>query len=118
MATHPPFPTPLPPSFGQHGKCGAWWTGHSRQHCAAPGCCRTFSSETAAERHRKTVDGRRVCVDPATVGLVPNTKPWGTCWSLPGAADRHWNRSPETTAQRPPDAPSPPPETDATRDAL
>jgi len=92
VPTHPPLPSPLPPGFAQHGKCGAWWTGHSRQHCAAPGCCITFSSETAAERHRKTVDGKRVCVDPASVGLVPNEKPWGTCWSLPGPTNGYDHR--------------------------
>jgi hypothetical protein len=75
--------------------CGAWWTGLSRAHCAAPECHRTFSSDSAAERHRRTVDGERVCVDPETVGLEARAKPWGVCWSFPAREDGGWWGAPD-----------------------
>ncbi|WP_256988152.1 hypothetical protein [Streptomyces sp. BR123] len=68
--------------------CGAWWTGLTRSHCAAPGCHRTFSSESAADRHRQGRFGiDRHCVDPATVGLVPVEKRYGVMWQTPGPED-------------------------------
>lgn len=60
-----------------HGACKQWWTGAERSHCG--GCCRTFSSLTAFEKHRK---GLR-CNDPAAVGLIARQKPYGELWGLP-----------------------------------
>lgn len=68
-----------PPTAIWHGACGKWWTGGERaSHCA--GCCETFSSLTAFERHRR---GLR-CNPPAEVGLVARRKPFGTLWAIPG----------------------------------
>lgn len=65
--------------------CGAWWTGLSRAHCAAAGCHRTFSCDSAADKHRAGKYGvDRRCIDPGTVGLVAVTKPWGVMWQNPG----------------------------------
>jgi hypothetical protein len=66
----------------RHGACGQWWTGLSRLHCS--GCCRTFSSESAADRHRVGAFGvDRRCVDPESVGLVAKLRPFGLLWSWP-----------------------------------
>lgn len=73
----------LPPAAIQHPECGAWWTGLSRAHC--PDCHRTFSVDSAADKHRVGKFGiDRRCVDPATVGLVAVEKPFGTLWQNPG----------------------------------
>ena len=70
--------------------CGAWWTGLTRAHCAAPGCHRTFSVDSAADKHRKGAYGKnRHCVDPSTVGLVAIQKPYGVLWQNPGS-DNAW----------------------------
>lgn len=69
-----------------HGACDSWWTGTSRAHCAAPGCCLTFSGDSAAEQHRVGSfgpDGDRHCADPATVGLVARQMPYGVLWGWP-----------------------------------
>lgn len=72
------------PAAAIHCSCGAWWTGLSRSHCAALECHRTFSGETAANRHRIGKHGvDRRCVDPAGVGLVAVEKPYGVMWSNP-----------------------------------
>lgn len=80
------MPTPnteLPYTAVRHPKCGGWWTGLSRAHC--PACCRTFSCDSAADKHRQGRHGiDRHCVDPATVGLVPVDKPYGVMWQNPG----------------------------------
>jgi hypothetical protein len=76
--TETPTPNPIPPNAIRHGACKRWWTGAERSHCG--GCCRTFSSLTAFERHRR---GLR-CNDPASVGLVAREKPYGVLWGLPG----------------------------------
>lgn len=79
-----PRPDPLPWNVITHG-CGAWWTGTGRAHCAADGCHRTFSCDSAAELHRKGKPGiDRRCVDPAEVGLVAKQMPWGVMWQHPG----------------------------------
>ncbi|PJN00825.1 hypothetical protein CG740_23255 [Streptomyces sp. CB01201] len=73
----------LPYTAIRHPQCGQWWTGPSRSHC--PACCRTFSCDSAADRHRQGRFGiDRQCVDPATIGLVAVTKPWGQMWQNPG----------------------------------
>jgi hypothetical protein len=75
---------PIPGSDGipanaiVHGACGSWWTGNERSHASC--CCRTFSSLSAFDRHRK---GAR-CNDPATVGLVARQMPYGLLWGWPG----------------------------------
>lgn len=80
--THPENPTR--PANAADCSCGSWWTGTSRSHCAADGCHRTFSGETAADRHRQGRFGiDRRCVDPTTVGLVPVAKPYGVLWQNP-----------------------------------
>lgn len=78
MDTQTPTTTRIPASAIRRGQCNSWWTGTERSHCG--GCCLTFSSLTAFERHRK---GLR-CNDPATVGLVARQKPYGDLWGLPG----------------------------------
>jgi len=66
--------------------CGAWWTGLGRAHC--PSCHRTFSTDGAADKHRIGKHGiDRRCADPATVGLVAVTKPYGVLWQHPGPED-------------------------------
>ncbi len=66
--------------------CGAWWTGLGRAHCAAPGCHRTFSTDSAADKHRVGKFGvDRRCADPATVGLVAVVRPYGELWQHPGS---------------------------------
>ncbi len=76
-------PEALPAGAIRHPKCGGYWTGLSRAHCAA--CCRTFSCDSAADKHRKGPHGpERHCADPATVGLIPAQKPWGVMWQNPG----------------------------------
>lgn len=76
-----PLPIPglngIPKNAIVHGACGSWWTGNERSHCG--GCCRTYSSLTSFDRHRK--GGH--CNDPASVGLVAREKPYGTLWGLP-----------------------------------
>lgn len=73
----------LPAGAIVHPPCGNWWTGLGRAHCAA--CCRTFSTDSAADKHRIGKHGAdRRCADPATVGLVPVNKPYGVLWQHPG----------------------------------
>ena len=73
---------PLPPNAIRHPACGKWWTGLSRAHC--PACCETFSTDSAANKHRVGKFGvDRRCVDPAEAGLVANEKPYGVLWSFP-----------------------------------
>jgi hypothetical protein len=77
--------TPRPAAAVVHGGCGQWWTGVSRAHCPADGCHRTFSGDSAAERHRVGAPGLdRHCADPATVGLIARQMPFGVLWGWPG----------------------------------
>ena len=86
--------TRLPYTAIRHPQCGGWWTGLSRAHC--PACCRTFSCDSAADKHRKGAHGiDRHCVDPATVGLVAVQKPYGQLWQNPGGDDWFKNASEE-----------------------
>lgn len=67
--------------------CDETWTGHSICHCS--GCCRTFTGLTAFDRHQRRVDGRIVCLDPATVTTGDPPKPAFDLkakgrWGLPG----------------------------------
>ena len=78
--------SPTPPQGAIRCSCGAWWTGLSRAHCAAPQCHRTFSGDSAAEQHRRGPFGPdRHCADPASVGLVARQMPYGVLWSWPAA---------------------------------
>lgn len=78
----------LPIGAIQHPACGGWWTGLGRAHC--PACCGTFSTDSAADKHRVGKFGvDRRCADPATVGLVAVTKPYGHLWQHPGPDAGH-----------------------------
>jgi hypothetical protein len=75
---------PLPPTAIRHGSCGQWWTGTNRSHC--PACHRTFSGDSAAEKHRAGSfgpGGDRRCLDPATIGLIARQMPYGALWGWP-----------------------------------
>jgi hypothetical protein len=76
------LPTPgcdgIPANAIVHGACKQWWTGNERSHASC--CCRTFTSLTAFDRHRK--GGH--CNAPDTVGLIARQKPYGELWGLPG----------------------------------
>lgn len=78
-----------------HGACGKSWTGARRAHC--PACHRTFSGDSAADRHRVGQFGvDRRCADPAEVGLVRSQQPWGEMWSYPSSDNpRPWTRTTE-----------------------
>lgn len=79
--------TPPPANSFRHGACGSTWTGLSRAHCGAANCHRTFSCDSAADRHRVGIPGvDRRCVDPASVGLVARQMPYGLLWSWPAPA--------------------------------
>ena len=66
--------------------CGAWWTGLGRSHCAAAGCHRTFSCDSAADKHRIGTFGTdRRCAHPTDVGLVARSKPYGDLWGWPSS---------------------------------
>jgi hypothetical protein len=72
----------IPANAIQHPACGQWRTGLSRSHC--PACCRTFSTDSVANKHRVGKHGTdRRCVAPAEVGLVAREKPYGVLWSSP-----------------------------------
>lgn len=55
----------LPTGQSHCRKCHAGWRGTRAAHC--PMCHRTFTSDTAAQRHKRTDGGRITCSDPATV---------------------------------------------------
>jgi hypothetical protein len=66
-------------------RCHSVWGGSAAQHCV--GCCRTFSSISAADAHRRGGE----CHDPATVLTrsdeavfgTPGINGWGvSIWSL------------------------------------
>ena len=61
-------------------RCDARWSGLRMAHCAAPGCCATFSTVANFDRHRR--GGR--CVPPADAGLVPDSR---GVWRMPGQPD-------------------------------
>ncbi|MGW6703572.1 FDXHR family putative zinc-binding protein [Streptomyces sp. NPDC054956] len=66
--------------------CGAWWTGLTRSHCAAPGCHETFSCESAADKHRIGAFGiDRRCAHPVEVGLTARPKAYGLLWGWPAS---------------------------------
>lgn len=68
-----------------HGLCGKSWSGAGRSHC--PACHETFSTDGAAEKHRKGAFGiDRRCVDPVSVGLVAVHHGKGRLWQYPAPA--------------------------------
>lgn len=73
--------TTIPANAIRHPKCGHWWTGTRAAHCA--GCCNTFSSITAFDRHQQNTDPGQTCRIPGAAELVPVPKKYGTLWSLP-----------------------------------
>jgi len=82
----------LPTGAIRHPSCGQWWTGTSRAHC--PACHRTFSCDSAADKHRQGRYGiDRRCVDPATVGLVAVDRPYGQLWQNPATEGAAWFRN-------------------------
>lgn len=86
VETAPTTERTLPANAIRHPKCGGWWTGLGRSHC--PVCCRTFSCDSAADKHRTGTHGvDRRCANPADVGLAARTKPYGQLWGWPGNDD-------------------------------
>lgn len=89
--THTPAPTTTNtrPANAITCSCGAWWTGLTRAHC--PACHATFSCDSAADKHRIGKHGiDRRCTNPADVGLVPVTRPWGDMWQHPQLDTLPW----------------------------
>lgn len=79
----PTIQQPLPAQAITH-TCGQWWTGLGRSHC--PSCCRTFSCDSAADKHRIGTFGvDRRCAHPTDVGLVARSKPYGDLWGWPSS---------------------------------
>lgn len=71
-----------------------------------PACRRWFTVDSAFDRHRAGPYSARVCLDPATVGLVERARAGYTVWGWPGDGDAfsRVKRSTET-AERPEPAP-------------
>lgn len=61
------------PRTAQHPACGAVWPNVERNsHC--PVCHQTFGNHRIADKHRRTVDGERVCINPSELtvdGFLP-----------------------------------------------
>jgi hypothetical protein len=57
--------TGLPTGTAHCRKCHKEWTGVRAAHC--PMCCRTFTSDSAAQLHKRSEGPRLVCVPPETV---------------------------------------------------
>lgn len=55
----------LPSGQSHCGTCHAEWRGTRAAHC--PMCHRTFTSDTAAQRHKRTDGGHLTFSDPATL---------------------------------------------------
>lgn len=100
-ADYPPKPRnwakQLGSGAGECVKCGAWWTGSNTCHCM--GCCRTFTSQTASDKHRvgSHAYDTRHCLDPATVldkrgerVLIDAARDY-PCWGFPGSDVKWWD---------------------------
>lgn len=62
------------------GRCGSRWGGNNTAHCAAKGCCKTFSGISTFDRHRRNGE----CLDPASLGMsLLASRPY-PCWGYPG----------------------------------
>jgi hypothetical protein len=71
------------PELHRHA-CGAQWSGSRTCHCS--GCCETFTSTSAFDKHQNRPGVTPICKDPAESGLVAHEKPWGVVWGLPGGS--------------------------------
>ena len=79
-----------PPAEHSHGKCGKRWNGLTTCHCG--GCCRTFTTLTAFDKHRQGLHTKvRYCADPESVGLVLTGREY-ECWGNPSSEDHPWGR--------------------------
>ena len=76
LVDHPGVKT-RPSEWGACARCGDRWTGRTICHC--PTCCRTFSSASAFDAHRR--GGR--CRNPSDAGLVPVDKQHWSGWGWP-----------------------------------
>jgi len=54
--------------------------------CQCPACKEYFSTVSNFDRHRKTIDEKRICVSPESVGLEIKHGAAGTHWGMPGIA--------------------------------
>lgn len=65
--------------------CGGIWhqKGNRSGHCS--NCHETFGSLSAFDRHQRMIEGKVVCFDPESVGLVMSVDKVGTeQWRCPG----------------------------------
>lgn len=53
------------------------------KRCRCPSCGEVFSTISNFDKHRKGNAGSKVCVNPATVGLVINERNGNTYWMHP-----------------------------------
>lgn len=56
--------------MGYCGKCKERWTGSRKAHCT--GCCRTFKSVSAFDRHRRDMK----CLNPEDCGMTMKDGVW------------------------------------------
>lgn len=59
----------------------------SSKVCMCSVCGEYFSTTGNFDKHRKGTHGEKVCVDPATVGLVIRERGSNTRWQMPGQLD-------------------------------
>lgn len=52
--------------------------------CRCSVCGEYFSTLSNFDRHRKGEHGKKVCVDPESVGLVIGSRGAGSVWKMPG----------------------------------
>lgn len=91
--------------YGCNG-CESRWGGLATAHCGAPGCHKTFTCQSTADKHRagSHVTGR-YCLDPETaVNENPDSPHFGEkifkltdrkypCWGLAGEMPTCWEKS-------------------------
>lgn len=56
--------------------------------CKCSVCGEYFSTISNFDRHREGPHGKKVCVDPAGVGLKIGSRGDGTVWMMPGMMDK------------------------------
>lgn len=71
-----------PENLPNRHSCGTRWAGTNTCHCAAPGCCQTFTGIGAFDRHRRG----GTCADPATIGMVLASGRAYPAWTIPDTA--------------------------------
>lgn len=75
-----------------HKPCGTTWTGLRLEHCAAAGCCQTFSGTILGDKHRVGHHGvDRRCLTPDEM----RAKGWhqddrGIWHGVAGSRPTHW----------------------------